>query len=301
MKNKKNREYLAMGALILVTIVWGWGFVFSNMALEAGLRPGAIMFARFTLAALLMGIAFRKSIRANYQSGQWKSGLLTGGFLFLGFFIQILGLERSTPSNNAFITGAYVVMVPFILWIVLKKKPKPVIFFSSFLSLGGVAVLSVNPSGGFSMNLGDILTLISALFFALQIVSTGVFASSVHHLVLVFTQFTTAAILSLALFLLGDRDFSGFASPQGTGSVLFLGICSTFLCYFLQTYAQRFVASSKAGIIMGMEALFGTLFSVSMGYDQPNPRMFFGGIMMLTSIILPEFFAEKTPGSLSPG
>jgi drug/metabolite transporter (DMT)-like permease len=221
-----------------------------------------------------------------------------GGFLFLGFFIQILGLERSTPSNNAFITGAYVVMVPFILWLALKKKPKPVIFFSSFLSLGGVAVLSINPSTGFSMNLGDLLTLISALFFALQIVATGVFAASVPHLVLVFTQFATAAILSLAVFLLGDRDLSGFAGLRGAGSVLFLGIFSTFLCYFLQTSAQRFVSSSKAGIIMGMEALFGTIFSVIMGYDQPNPRMFLGGLMMLTSIILPEFFAEK--GSQKP-
>ncbi|MDR3173067.1 MAG: DMT family transporter, partial [Treponema sp.] len=110
-KIHKYDRPLAMGALVLVTIVWGWGFVFSNMALEAGLRPAAIMVARFTLAALLVGVAFRKTIRANYRSGQWKSGLLVGGFLFLGFFIQILGLERSTPSNNAFITGAYVVMV----------------------------------------------------------------------------------------------------------------------------------------------------------------------------------------------
>ena len=298
MKKEKKTEYLAIGSLFLATIVWGWGFIFSNMALEAGLRPAAIMFTRFTLAALLMWIAFRKTIRANYRKGQWKSGFLTGGFLFLGFFIQILGLERSTPSNNAFITGAYVVMVPFILWIALKKKPKPVIFFSSFLSLGGVAVLSVDPSGGFSMNLGDLLTLVSALFFALQIVSTGVFAPSVHHLVLVFTQFTTAAILSLAVFLLGDRDFSGFTGLRGAGSVLFLGTFSTFLCYFLQTYAQRFVASSKAGIILGMEALFGTVFSVIVGYDQPNPRMVLGGIMMLTSIVLPEFFAET--GSREP-
>jgi drug/metabolite transporter (DMT)-like permease len=295
MKKETNRGYLAMGALFLVTIVWGWGFVFSNMALEAGLAPAAIMSARFTLAALLVGIVFRKKIRANYRKGQWKSGLLTGGFLFLGFFIQILGLERSTPSNNAFITGAYVVMVPFILWIALRKKPKPVIFFSSFLSLGGVAVLSVNPSGGFSMNLGDLLTLVSALFFALQIVSTGVFAASVHHLVLVFTQFITAAILSLAVFLLGSRDFSGFAGLQGAGSVLFLGTFSTFLCYFLQTYAQRFVSSSKAGIVMGMEALFGTIFSMIAGYDQPNLRMVLGGLMMLSSIILPEFFAKTGP------
>jgi drug/metabolite transporter (DMT)-like permease len=133
---------------------------------------------------------------------------------------------------------------------------------------------------------------VSALFFALQIVSTGVFAASVHHLVLVFTQFITAALLSLAVFLLGDRDLSGFAGPQGAGSVLFLGVFSTFLCCSLQTSAQRFVPSSKAGIVMGMEALFGTVFSVITGYDQPNLRMVLGGIMMLTSIILPEFFAK---------
>jgi len=289
----KPKEYAAAGALLLVTIVWGWGFVFSNMALEAGVVPAAVMFTRFALAALLVGGVFHKTIRTNYRKGQWKGGIITGVFLFLAFFIQILGLERSTPSNNAFITGAYVVMVPFIWWIISKKRPAVIIFISSFLSLGGVAVLSVKSAGGIAVNSGDLLTLLSACFFALQIVATGIFAPSIHYILLVFMQFCTAAVLSFGVFLAGGRDITGLSGFQGIGSILFLSVFSTFLCYFLQTYAQRFVSSSKAGIIMGMEALFGTLFSVIIGYDRMNVRMILGGLMMLVSIILPEIFAEK--------
>jgi drug/metabolite transporter (DMT)-like permease len=111
-------------------------------------------------------------------------------------------------------------------------------------------------------------------------------------------QFLVASLLSLLVFLLGDRGIQGFAGATGLFSVLFLGVFSTFLCYFLQTWAQRFVSSSKAGIIMGLEALFGALFSIMIGYDRPNMRMVFGGLFMLISIILPELSGgEKTGGS----
>jgi len=293
---EKTREYLAMGALLVVTIVWGWGFVFSNMGLEAGISPAGLMSGRFTLAGLLVGGAFRKTIRAHYQKGQWKRGLVIGCCLFLAFYTQTLGLKHSTPSNNAFITGAYVVMVPLIWWVISKRRPAFVIFLSSALSLLGVAVLSVDLSVGFRVNSGDLLTLLSAFFFALQIVFTGIFARELHYIVLVFMQFLVASLFSLLVFIFADRGIQGFAGATGLFSVLFLGVFSTFLCYFLQTWAQRFVTSSKAGIIMGLEALFGTLFSIIIGYDHLNMRMAFGGLFMLTSIILPELPAEEQTG-----
>lgn len=292
-----------MLALLGVTIVWGWGFVFSQLALDSGLGPAAVMAGRFGLAAVLLGAVFFRTIRREYKKGEWRAGLILGAILFAGFFSQISGLEFTTPSNNAFITGAYVVFVPFIGWILTKKRPKAILFIASLISLVGVAVLSVNFQDGLSVGPGDAITLFSALMFACQIAVTGLYASCVHFIVLVWMQMAVSAALSGILLLGGSAlstampgstylsglvNVSGFATPGGIIAILFLGIFSTSLCYFLQTMAQRHVASSKAGVILGTEALFGALFSVLVGYEPFTLRMVAGGLIMFFSIILPE-------------
>lgn len=299
----KKIEYASMGALLAVTIVWGWGFVFSKMALDADLGPAGVMAGRFTLAAVLLGLVFFRTIRREIKKGDWKKGFVIGLILFVAFFTQIIGLEYTTPSNNAFITGAYVVFVPFIWWIVTKKRPRLILFIASIVSLAGVAVLSLNVQGGISVSPGDALTLLASCLFACQIVATGILARSIHFIVLVWMQMVVAAAFSCAslagslllarqfpgnAFITGLARISGFTQPNGIIAVLFLGIFSTSLCYFLQTMAQRHVASAKAGIIMGFEALFGAIFSVMAGLETFTTRMVVGGLIMTFSIFLPE-------------
>ncbi|MGD9559369.1 MAG: DMT family transporter [Oscillospiraceae bacterium] len=294
---KKNERWATAG-ILLITVIWGWGFVFSRMALNAGLGPAGVMFGRFGLAAVLIGLVFFKDLRRQYRPGQWKSGLLIGVFLFLGFYLQILGLERTTPANNAFITATYVVLVPLLWWAITKRRPRNILFVASVLSLVGVAVLSVDPSAGFSASLGDGLTLLSALMFACQIVATGILARTMAPSVLVFMQMLVAGVLSFLLFVLVERDFSGFANLEGAASVLYLGILSTCVCYFIQTIAQRHLSSAKAGILLATESLFGALFSVLVGYDQFSVRMVVGGTIMFASMVLPEL--GRPPAATPP-
>ena len=119
------KKWLAIGGLILVTVIWGGGFVASDMALGS-MKPFQIMMVRFLLASVLMGMIsmgqHKKEGKLEDRAGAIKAGILMGIALFAGFALQIIGLQYTTPSKNAFLTALNVVIVPFIAFIILKKK-----------------------------------------------------------------------------------------------------------------------------------------------------------------------------------
>lgn len=299
-KPSKRVEILSILALIGVTMLWGGGFIFVNFTLEAGLSPAAVMFGRFALAAVVTGVFFGGTIRREYKKGQWKGGLVIGLILFGAFSIQTIALQYTTPANNAFITGVYVVLVPLIWWVITKKRPPAIMFVACAISFAGAAILAIDPAAGLNVNPGDALTLLGAALFAGHIVATGLLAKTIHPTVLVFMQFAVAAACSLVYFLATDRNFAVYLNKDALIGIGYLGLLSTCLCYFLQTNAQKHLDSAKSGIIMATEALFGALFSVLAGYDVLTVRMVVGGIVMFVSILIPELWAAKHPEEPNP-
>ena len=289
----KNKDKLGVLLLIIVAIIWGSGFIASQMALDANVSPQLLMMVRFVIATIVIGLCFFKRIKSNMKKSDIVSGSLIGLFLFLAFYIQVVALQYTTPSNNAFLTAANVVMVPFIWWAITKKAPSGKIFASSLLCLMGIGILSLKIGQGMQFGGGDLLTLLGAFFFACQIVSTGKVAEKMDTTVIVFLQFMVAAILSTILFLVTDRNIDPLLTIEGALPLIFLGVCSTCLCYFLQTVAQKYVDSAKAAIILGTEALFGTLFSVAMGYDMITMNMVVGGGVIMLALIMTEWSPKR--------
>ena len=117
------KKGVAIGGLILVTVIWGGGFVASDMALES-MKPFQIMMVRFLLASVLMGLVSmgqrKKEVKIENRAGAIKAGMLMGLTLFAGFALQIVGLQYTTPSKNAFLTALNVVIVPFIAFVILN-------------------------------------------------------------------------------------------------------------------------------------------------------------------------------------
>ena len=159
------RKWMAIGGLVLVTIIWGGGFTASDIALES-MTPFQIMTVRFFLAAILMGLISIRSLK-GMKKEEIRAGILMGIALFAAFALQIVGLQYTTPSKNAFLTALNVVIVPFIAFLILKKKISPKGILGAVMSVIGVALLSLK--GDFSLGLGDGLTLLCAVGFAFQI------------------------------------------------------------------------------------------------------------------------------------
>lgn len=284
------KKTLGIIGLVIVTIIWGGGFVASDIALNE-LSPFEIMSYRFLIASILMGIFAWKNLK-NIRKDEIIYGSVLGVALFSGFALQIIGLKYTTPSNNAFLTATNVVMVPFIAYIIGRKKLNKVDIVGSFTALIGVGVLSLQSN--FSIGTGDIFTLFCALGFAFQIYLTGIFGKKIRPSILNFLQMFTAFCLSvIGLLFSGKINLS--LSTQGISAIIYLGVVSTAICYFLQTAAQKHVDETKSAIILSMEAVFGTLFSIILLGEKPTLKMVIGGIMILSAVLMSElqFFKEK--------
>ena len=280
------KKWLAIGALILVTVIWGGGFVASDIALES-MKPFQIMMVRFLLASVLMGVISRGQRKSEEKLkdriGAIKAGVLMGVTLFMGFAFQIIGLQYTTPSKNAFLTALNVVIVPFIAFVILKKKIGAKGIIGAVMSVLGVGLLSLN--GNFTVSLGDGLTLLCAVGFAFQIFFTSEFVKKYPASVLNMVQMFTAFVLSaISLVIFGENDFQ--VTIQGWLSVLYLGVVSTTICYLLQTACQKYIDETKAAIILSMESVFGTIFSILILHEVVTVRMVIGCAVILAAVII---------------
>lgn len=285
MKNK-----LGIAGLLAVTIIWGGGFVASDIAL-AGLTPFQIMAIRFLIATIVMAVLAGKEIK-TIRKEEWKCGAILGFFLFGGFALQIIGLQYTTPSKNAFLTATNVVFVPFIAMVLYKRKVKAQSLVGAAMAIIGAGVLSLQAD--FSMGIGDALTLVCAVCFAFQIFLTGEFVGRIRPMVLNFIQMAMASVCSLVGYLFSG-ELAFHADKNSIWAVLYLGLISTCLTYFLQTLSQRYVEETKAAIILSMEAVFGTVFSVILLHEQVTAKMLIGSALILGAVLVSELpvFAGK--------
>ena len=275
------KKYLAIAGLVLVTVIWGGGFVASDMALES-LSPFQIMTVRFLLASVLMGMISIRGIKGA-TCDEVKAGFYMGVSLFAAFALQIVGLQYTTPSKNAFLTALNVVMVPFIAFVFLRKKIGAKSIIGAVMAIVGVGLLSLNKN--LTLGIGDALTLLCAAGFAFQIFFTSEFVKKYRPVVLNFVQMCTAFFLSLiSMFVFGEWHFD--VTTKGWLSVLYLGVISTTLCYLLQTECQKYVDETKAAIILSMESVFGTMFSIIILHEKVTLKMVAGCVIILAAVII---------------
>ena len=231
------------------------------------------------------------------------TGIIAGALLYGSFLAQTLGQAYSTVSNAAFITAIYVVLVPFIIWIFKGHPPKLKMFVLVFTTLLGVFVLTYQKGTSLiSFTKGDLLLMLCALGFAAHIAYLGTKASKFNPISITFLQMATAGVLGFLVFLFGDLStLTQVDWKKGIIAVVYLGLISSAVCYFLQTWAQTITTPSKAAIMMSMESLFGSLFSIVIGLEVFRMSIPIGGLIIFASVVLSEIdFGKKRKPDAKP-
>ncbi|GAA0715009.1 DMT family transporter [Paraclostridium ghonii] len=291
------KKYSGEIGLLLVSLIWGSGFVATQMGLENGLTPFQLMTGRFFIGSLLLSVIFFKKLK-NINKKDIISGMLLGMFLFIAFSFQTFGLKYTTPAKSAFLTAANVVIVPFVGCILYKKKVDKIGIISSLITLVGIGIISLESD--FSISFGDILTLVCAVGFAMHIFLTSEFTKKHDPVVLTCIQMITAFMLSLVLqVFVGEANTT--ISSSTVGSVLFLGVFNTTLCFLGQTVCQTKVDGTKTAILLSTEAIFGMIFSIIIAKEIITFKMITGSLFIFMAIICAETklsFLLKTEDSL---
>jgi drug/metabolite transporter (DMT)-like permease len=280
---KQNKAFWAKLGLFFITTVWGSSFVIMK-DITSVLPLSYIIVFRFSLAAVLLSLIFHRRL-TRLSRTELIGGIVIGFFTILGYEFQTYGLEKTTAGNSALLTAVYCVIVPFLYWFVKKKKPGAHNIVSAFLCLIGVGVLSL--TSGFSINPGDVLSLLCGLSFAAQIVAIDIFTEKGDPILLSIVQLATTAILALPIALC----FETLPSSVGTDTVcsaLYLALFCTLITYLLQMVCQQYVAPSQSALIMSLESVIGALCGVLFLHEAVSVRMLFGCVLIFAAVTLSE-------------
>ena len=284
------KKYLSDISLFFVAVVWGGGFIAVKDTLTT-VTPMLMLSIRFIIASVVMYILFYKKM-GKIDNTDLKKGSIVGIFLYLAFGFQTYGLQFTTASKQGFLTAIYVVVVPFLYWILYKKTPKKKVFIGSALAIVGIGLIGLQ--GSVSINIGDSLTLICAILFAMHIISVEYFANDMNIYKLAFIQIVVVAILSTISAILTEPITLNLTT-RAWYSILFLAIFSTFLCFTVQTIAQKYTSSSHASILMSLESVFGAIFGVVLLGETMTPIMILGCFLIFVAILIVEVdFKKKT-------
>lgn len=280
---ESTRHLLGDFILLAVALIWGMGFVAVKIGLNSGVDPFFLLFARFTIAGILI-IPFVAKKLLHLQKKTWMVGILLGIFMCSGFAFQTFGLQYTTTSKNAFLTGVNVIIVPFITFLFTRKKLSPSAIFAAVLTLIGIGFLTLDDA--IAINIGDILTLICAFLFAFHISITSIVAKNESALVLVFFQMWTGAVISFILSVALHETWS--LDLNSSLAILYLGAFSTLLAFLLQTIGQRYAHATKAAILLSLESLFGAVFAILIFGDALTAKTLIGAIIIFIGIYISE-------------
>ncbi len=282
----KNKGLVADMFLLLTAVLWGGGFIGVKDALDT-IEPLHLTAIRFLLAGVFLSIIFYKRMK-KITIKDIYSGSIVGLLLFGGFVTQTIGLKYTTAGKNAFLTGLNVVMVPFFYWAIKKKFPGVQAVLAAILSFLGIGLLTLQ-NGAVSINFGDFMTIICAVFFAIHIVAIGHFSKGMDTVLLAIIQMLVAAVLSLicAFFFEPSMPLSDINSGN-IYSIGYLVIFSTMLAFLIQNTAQKYTVPTHAAIILCMESVFGSILSVLILKEVFTTSMIIGCIVIFSAIILSE-------------
>lgn len=280
MKENVN-HYTAEGLLLLVTVFWGTSFYLIKETTET-IDVGLFNTLRFSISTLaFLPFAYNQLKKMNWKD--IKRGGILGFFLFGGFLFQALGLQQTNAANSAFITGLFVILVPLLVAFLYRRLPRIYSIIGSILGFTGLGLMSLQ---GFSINIGDILTFICAIFFAFQILYTEDFAKKSSPYILNFIQLLVVTLLSVASLPFFERY--ALLDGRNVFSIVFLAVFATALAYYLQTSMQRFTTAVKTAVIFTMEPVFGTLIAVGVGGEFLTPVQWVGGGIIILGILVSE-------------
>lgn len=272
--------------LLLAAIIWGAGYIFSKMATNAHMQAGLINAIRGFVYAGLAFIFFHKAI-FKMTGVDFRIGLTAGFINFLGYQFQTWGLKSTTPSNNAFLTAIYVVMIPFIVWVLFHRRPELKSYVAILIAMVGMMFLTNVLQHGFTLHIGDLLTIISAFFYALQIVYFSMRTTSTSPLSLSFMLGLTQGTFGLIWSLLFEHATYGVINWQaGLWPVIVLGILSSFGAQTLQIVGQRYTDPVPAGVILMTESMFGSIFSVVLGFEPFTSNLLIGGSLIVVALLI---------------
>ncbi len=284
--------------LLLTAFIWGTSFIAQSVGVET-VSPTAFIGVRCLLgAAVLVPVIFLidggKRRRGEPVQRMDKNlvvgGILCGIVLYLASVLQTAGMVYTSPGKSGFITALYMVFIP-IVRLFVGKKPSAAVLIAVAVAVCGMYLLCIDTN--FTINYGDILTLICAVFFTAHILVIDKVSPLVDGVKLSCMQFFVCGLLGVVTMFFDTPAFQASAVLSCWKPICYSGILSCGVAYTLQVVAQKYTDPTSASILMSLESVFSTLSTVvlvALGWKLTggalSGREIAGCVLMFVAILL---------------
>jgi len=284
-----SRQSTAELILFATTFIWSSTFIVLKWGLEE-LSPLLFLALRFTLAAALFALLFPASVR-GLTAAALRHGALLALLFTLGFMLQTVGLQYTTASKSAFITGLMVVFTPLVQYLWERKPP-------TRANLAGIAIVTIglwlltDPAAKGGLNVGDLLTFLCAIAFGGYIVYLDLASRPHEPLALTFAQIAPTALYCwLGVALLETPRFE--PTWVGVGSVVYLAVAATIVTGYVMTRYQKETTPTRAVVIYTIEPVWTALMAAALLAERLTPMGLVGGGLILAGVLVSELVDRR--------
>jgi drug/metabolite transporter (DMT)-like permease len=285
-EHTRRTTLLAAAALLSVAACWGSTFFLIKDLLD---RVPTLDFLalRFTIASVALVLVAPKAL-GRLSPVVRKHAVVLGALYGVAQILQTAGLAHTPASISGFVTGLYVVCTPLLAAAILRTRIPPITWAAVTLATVGLGVLALN---GFSIGYGELITLVSAVLYALHIVGLGAWSTARDAVGMTILQIIVIAVLC-TLATASD----GIVLPDRAGdwmSVVYMAVVVGALGLLGQTWAQAHLPPTRSAIIMSMEPVFASFFAVWLGGEDLTSRLLLGGGMVLAAMLTVELAPRR--------
>jgi len=281
----KPTEFLADLSLLFVAIIWGSTFIIVKQSVE-NIPVFSFLFMRFALAGMLLILINAPKLKA-INKGVLADGVLLGTALFLAYAFQTFALTATSASITAFITGLFVIFVPVLSSVFLRKLPRQEAMIGVVFATIGLAFITLQ--GKFLVSFGEFLALVCAFFIAIHIILTDKLSRRNDFGLLTLVQVNMVALFSLIFsFFLDLRVIPIQFNNQLIFSLIINSVFATFVAFIVQTSMQKYTTPTKAAIIFIMEPVSSAFFCYWIGGELLTAKQYVGTSFILFAMVFTE-------------
>jgi drug/metabolite transporter (DMT)-like permease len=275
--------------MVAATFLWGATFVVIRDSLDA-LSPVAIVFVRFTAAAVLFAPWVIARRRAAGGGWPWGVGLVTGLLTAGGYLFQAIGLMDVRAGTSAFLTCSGTLLAGWLAWPVLGQRPTSALVVGMVVAAMGSALLGEGSDG--RLGAGDVWTLAGAALYALQIVAVARWGRSAEPATLAALQCVVVAVV-LAPFTISATVSLADLPAADWARLAYLAIAGSMLAPWLQLRAQRSLPPGRIGMLFALEPVFGLIVAMTLGGERFAGRWWWGAALIVIAVTWVEWVASR--------
>ncbi|MHB9002989.1 MAG: DMT family transporter [Coriobacteriia bacterium] len=287
----RSRTAAVTLALVAVAAMWGGTFVMVKDAVERYPLYGFLAL-RFAIAVVAFVVLFPRSVRTMRRDTLWV-GTLAGAFLCAGYVFQTWGLQGTSATKAAFITGMFVVITPIMQALLLRRPPRLSTVAGVTLAVAGLWLLSAADSGGWTV--GDTRVFLCAVAYSAHMIVLGSIGRKHDVLPLTLVQLAVTALVCGAIAL-STEPIALPADGSVWVALVLTGVFASAVAFAVQTYAQQHISPSRTALILISEPAFGGLFGWAAG-EALGVRGVAGAALILGGMVLAEVVAARAPAS----